>query len=207
MRRMNRTQKNMALGAAGLLALFLLSGRAKGAATEKAALLCSPPPLEIRPTPIAPKARPCQPEMLGDEFVAPTPEFSGKNGDDKIFTRWAKASEDPDLDLIFEDAGIAPFDEPLVVVYWPSGIDASVRDTMELIIQDWAWVYGYRLTVFAEGYAADRGFTAETWVDGKRTGEFAMPDAYGARYQDELKARGLEVEGFTQGLIQWLYGK
>lgn len=199
---MNRTQRNVAIGAAALAFLLFATGAGKDDEGGELPEPCKPPPVDKRAKPIPPQARPCQPEMLGAEFVAPDPQFSGQDGDNKIFTEWMTYPDDPTP--VLEDAGLVPFDRPTVVVYWPKGVDTSV---MELIVQDWAWVYGYRNTVFVTGFPADRNFTAETWVDGSMTGEFALPDAYGVHYLDEMESRDLLPEGFTQGLIHWLYGK
>lgn len=199
---MNRTQRNVAIGAAALAFLLFATGAMAGDDEGELPEPCKPPPVDKRAQPIPPKARPCQPEMLGETFIAPDPQFSGEDGDDKIFTEWMSYPDDPTP--ILKDAGLVPFDRPTVVVYWPSNVSPA---EMELIIQDWAWVYGYRNTVFVTGFPEDRNYTAETWVNGSMTGQFALPDAYGVHYLDEMASRGVLPEGFTQGLIHWLYGK
>jgi len=219
MRRMNRTARNLAIGGVAL-ALLLFSTGAKAQEKEDKSgggdddegygkLPPDSPPKDDRPSPATPgTGEPPAAQPPGNAII-PTPERTGQGGAGSINVGSSTWPYRP-TDLI-SDRDPSEYAEGVLIIYLPHSLNAAAqRDellNMELIIEDWAELYGYQTVHYVYETPDNFAYTAEAWYRGNNLGEYDLEISYLPDYLKNLgEITGALYLAFTAGLVNWLHG-
>lgn len=211
---MNRNTRTVLYGGATVAALALLLFATGAKAEEEdtggyGKLPPVTPPEDPRTVPVdpgnsgAPKPRP-----NGDNILptAPkTPSSAPPNGEIDVATSsWPDNPVDNARNMVTEE-----YEEGVLFVYIPQSVDQVVNSDklvrLELIMEDWAALYGYRLIHIVYGVPEDYAYTAQVWYRGNERGTYDLPISYTTDYLDALP-KGALPDAFVAGLVEWLHG-
>lgn len=215
-RRMNRTARNVALAGAALALLFFATG-AKAQEEEKDKTegdgygKAPPdlPPKEDRPVPQQPGAPGAPQAQPPGTAIIPNPQRTGRGGADSIFvgsSDWPYRATD-----LIKNRDPSEYAEGVLVIYLPWSSNAAANNqtylNLELIIEDWAELYGYQMVHIVYETPDDFAYTAEAWYRGAELGEYDLEVSYLPAYLKNLgEITGALPLAFAAGLVNWLHG-
>lgn len=215
---MNRTTRTLALTGVGLALLFFATGakrqededETEGGDEGYGKADPTSPPKDDRDTPSQPGARPGEPKGRppGNNII-PNPQRTGLGGAGSLFIGTSEWPYVP-LDLV-QARDPDEYAEGVLIVLLPwSSSEAAQREALtnlELIIEDWAELYGYRVVHFVYDVPESEAYTAESWYQGQRLGVYDLEVSYLPAYLQELgKISGALPLAFAAGLSNWLHG-
>lgn len=213
---MNRTVRNVALGAAAIALLSLATGaKAQEDAKEEGGggygkAPPSPPPEDARTTPKtpgtgkAPKQKPAGNNILPTAPGRPSTDPALAGDLNVASLTWPNT---PTREIM--DRAIEEYEQGVLVLYVPHSAEQAGDNQalleMELLIEDWAFLYGYETVAIIYGVPTDRAYTAQVWYQGNERGAYDLETSYTPDYLQALPASAL-AEAFAAGLIEWLHG-
>lgn len=211
---MNRTARNVALAGVALALLFFSTGakaQDDDASSEGYGKLPPDlPPLDDRTSPSQPGGPSGGPaaQPSGDAII-PNPQRTGKGGAMSIDVAWSTWPETPTR--FIKDRDPEEYAYGVLVVYVPWSLQESENNdallNAELIIEDWAELYGYRTVHIVYQAPESHAYTAEAWNDGAQLGVYDLEVSYLPAYLQTLgKVTGALRLAFVAGLVNWLHG-